>query len=60
MSESSKQDELPLGRQETFGDGAFAIATSSSDACEDLLRAILQEWPSYLAYIASFFTIGGV
>ena len=60
MSESWKQDELPLGRLEAFSDGVFAIATSSSDARKDLLRAILQEWPSYLASITSFFTIGGV
>ncbi len=68
MSESSKREELPLGRLEAFSDGVFAIATTllvlelgvSSDAREDLLRAIVQQWPSYLAYITSFFTIGGV
>src|SRR4029453_5918733 len=58
--------ELPLGRLEAFSDGVFAIAITllvlelgvSADAHEHLLRSILDEWPSYLAYITSFLTIG--
>ena len=58
--------ELPLGRLEAFSDGVFAIAITllvlelgvSADAGEHLLRSILHEWPSYLAYVTSFLTIG--
>jgi uncharacterized membrane protein len=63
---SAASDELPLGRLEAFSDGVFAIAITllvlelavSQDAGTHLLRAILHEWPSYLAYITSFLTIG--
>jgi uncharacterized membrane protein len=62
------RDELPLGRLEAFSDGVFAIAITvlvlelsvSANAGEHLLHSILHEWPSYLAYVTSFFTIGGV
>jgi TMEM175 potassium channel family protein len=58
--------ELSLGRLEAFSDGVFAIAITilvlelgvSADAADDMLRAILDEWPSYLAYVTSFLTIG--
>jgi len=30
----------------------------AAGAEEDLLQAILDEWPSYFAYFVSFFTIG--
>ena len=63
---SSSETELPLGRLEAFSDGVFAIAITllvlelgvSADAGEHLLRSILDEWPSYLAYVTSFLTIG--
>jgi uncharacterized membrane protein len=56
------------GRLEAFSDGVFAIAitllifniTVSGDAGRDLLHAIGSLWPSYLAYVASFSTIGAV
>ena len=59
-------DELPLGRLEAFSDGVFAIAITllvlelgvSGGAADDLLRGILDQWPSYLAYLTSFMTIG--
>lgn len=59
-------DELPLGRLEAFSDGVFAIAITllvlelgvSAEAGDHMLRAILDEWPSYLAYLTSFMTIG--
>jgi uncharacterized membrane protein len=65
-SAPSTQDELPLGRLEAFSDGVFAIAITllvlelgvSADAGEHLLHSILHEWPSYLAYVTSFLTIG--
>lgn len=60
------EHELPLGRLEAFSDGVFAIAITllvlelgvSADAGERLLSSILDEWPSYLAYVTSFLTIG--
>jgi len=60
--------ELPLGRLEAFSDGVFAIAITllvlelgvSADAGDHLLPSILHEWPSYLAYVTSFLTIGTV
>jgi uncharacterized membrane protein len=68
---SSRHDravELQTGRMEAFSDGVFAIAitllvleiTIPSDRGSDLLRAVLEEWPTYLAYLVSFFTIGAV
>jgi uncharacterized membrane protein len=59
-------EELPLGRLEAFSDGVFAIAITllvlelavPDAAANDLLGAILAQWPSYLAYVTSFLTIG--
>ena len=52
-------------RIEAFSDGVFAIAITllileikvPADA-ENLGQALMHEWPSYLAFLASFFTIG--
>ena len=51
---------------ETFSDGVFAIAATllvleisvDSTAGHDLGSALLHLWPSYLAYVTSFVTIG--
>ena len=59
-------EELPLGRLEAFSDGVFAIAITllvlelgvAQDAGDHLLESILDEWPSLLAYLTSFMTIG--
>jgi TMEM175 potassium channel family protein len=56
------------GRLEAFSDGVFAIAITllvldiavSGDAGPHLLRAVAGLWPSYLAYLVSFSTIGAV
>jgi TMEM175 potassium channel family protein len=53
-------------RLETFTDGVFAIAatllileiTVDSAHTNDLGSALLHLWPSYLAYVTSFITIG--
>jgi uncharacterized membrane protein len=53
-------------RLEAFSDGVFAIAVTllvldiavSADASKHLLRSVADLWPSYLAYVASFSTIG--
>jgi uncharacterized membrane protein len=60
------QEELPVGRLEAFSDGVFAIAITllvlelgiSSKAGNHLLSSLLHHWPSYLAYLTSFMTIG--
>jgi TMEM175 potassium channel family protein len=52
------------GRVEAFSDGVFAIAITllileiKVPQDPDLGRALLHEWPSFLAFLASFFTIG--
>jgi uncharacterized membrane protein len=57
---------LRTGRIEAFSDGVFAIAITllvleisvPTGAGDDLLDAFLEQWPSYLAYLISFATIG--
>jgi len=58
--------ESATTRMETFSDGVFAIAATllvleiSVDTAHthDLGSALLHLWPSYLAYVTSFITIG--
>ena len=53
-------------RLEAFSDGVFAIAitllvlelTIPASGETDLLAAIVGQWPSYLAYVVSFATVG--
>jgi uncharacterized membrane protein len=53
---------------EAFSDGVFAIAITllilevavPAGSADDLLRALVEEWPAYLAYLVSFATIGAV
>jgi uncharacterized membrane protein len=55
-------------RVEAFSDGVLAIAITllvleisiEPDQYDHLARAIVNEWPSYLAYVTSFFTVGSV
>jgi TMEM175 potassium channel family protein len=57
---------LSTSRLEAFSDGVFAIAITllvldlaiGTGARGHLLRAMADLWPSYLAYITSFFMIG--
>jgi uncharacterized membrane protein len=59
-------NRLRTGRLEAFSDGVFAIAITllvleisvPEGSGDDLLRAFLAEWPSFLAYLVSFATIG--
>ena len=61
-------DHWETGRMETFSDGVFAIAITllvleinvPESAFENLWSGIAQQWPSYLAYVTSFLTIGGI
>jgi uncharacterized membrane protein len=55
-------------RVEAFSDGVFAIAITllvleisiPPDGFKDLWRGIGDQWPSYLAYVTSFLTIGAL
>src|SRR5215831_20793881 len=56
-------------RMEAFSDGVFAIAITLlvldlaipvGAGRADLLHAFLAQWPSYLAYVVSFTTIGAI
>jgi uncharacterized membrane protein len=57
-------DEPGTGRLETFSDGVFAIAATllvlefSVTSSEPLGHQLVHLWPSYLAYVTSFLTIG--
>jgi uncharacterized membrane protein len=56
------------GRVEAFSDGVFAIAITllvldiriDPEAYGELRRALLHEWPAYLAYVTSFLTVGSL
>lgn len=55
--------ETGTTRFETFSDGVFAIAATLlvlefSVSGDDLGHELLHIWPSYLAYVTSFLTIG--
>src|SRR5438445_1953460 len=64
------RDRMNTGRLEAFADGVFAIAAtllilsvdghfgSCAPAGATLARQLVCSWPSYVAYIVSFLTIG--
>lgn len=66
--EARHRDEwdVEFNRIVAFSDGVFAIAITllvlelavAENAASNLLRGILDQWPSYLAYVTSFLTIG--
>ena len=68
VSQLEVRDELPVNRLDGFSDAVLAIAITilvlelrlPVHGDQHLVRAILHEWPSYLAYAASFVTIGVV
>ncbi|UMG92744.1 TMEM175 family protein [Nocardioides sp. TF02-7] len=59
---------LRTTRMEAFSDGVFAVAITllvleisvPAGSEDDLLRAVGDQWPSYLAYVVSFATVGAV
>ena len=61
-------DYWGTGRTEAFSDGVFAIAITllvleirvPESAFAHLWSGIADQWPSYLAYVTSFLTIGGI
>ena len=66
---SAPAEEKETGRIEAFSDGVFAIAITllvlelkvphleDGGANGSLTRALLRQWPSYVALVTSFFTI---
>ncbi len=56
------------GRVEAFSDGVFAIAITllvldisiAPGDFDHLRKALVHEWPAYLAYVTSFLTVGSV
>ena len=66
MSAIHPGGQYPKHRTEAFTDGVMAIVITllvlelgvAAGAEHDLLQAILDQWPSYLAYFTSFFTVG--
>lgn len=63
---AARRPGLRTGRLEAFSDGVFAIAITllvldlsvPAGSGGDLLGSLLDQWPSYLAYVVSFATIG--
>jgi len=59
---------LRTSRLEAFSDGVFAIAITllvlelavPAASADHLIRALAAEWPSYLAYVVSFASIGAI
>ena len=57
---------MSTGRVEALSDGVLAIAATllvldlkvPQGAGDDLLGAVLGQWPAYLGYVVSFLTIG--
>jgi uncharacterized membrane protein len=68
QQEQAKAPAFRTIRMEAFSDGLFAIAITllvleiavPSGAEGDLLGAVVDQWPTYLAYLVSFSTIGAV
>ena len=64
-SPGQPEDIVSSARLETFADGVFAIAITLlvleiriPEPGENVARAIFVQWPSFLAYVTSFITIG--
>jgi len=65
----SAAEEKDTGRLEAFSDGVFAVAITllaldlqvpklgNNASARDLVLALARQWPSYIAFITSFFTV---
>jgi uncharacterized membrane protein len=71
MADEETQNQprrVRTARLEAFSDGVFAIAITllvleisvPAGSDDELLEAVLDQWPSYLAYVVSFATIGAI
>ena len=58
---------MSINRLEAFSDGVLAVAITllvlnihvpDPDTTDNLLHALLTQWPAYVAYVTSFITIG--
>lgn len=66
--QQNRPAQLRTTRMEAFSDGVFAVAITllvleiavPAGSEEDLLQAVLDQWPSYLAYVVSFATVGAI
>jgi uncharacterized membrane protein len=66
--EQNTAPKWSTGRIEAFSDGVLAIAITllvleirlPEGAYDHLWHSLVHEWPSYLAYVTSFLTIGGI
>jgi uncharacterized membrane protein len=66
--ERRDRDDKETGRVEAFSDGVFSIAITllvlelkvphRAPDGPSVLRALAEQWPSYLAYLTSFATVG--
>jgi uncharacterized membrane protein len=67
-SRRETDERWSTSRVEAFSDGVFAIAITllvldisiEPSQFQHLWRALAREWPSYLAYVTSFLTVGAV
>ncbi len=67
-SQAAINSQWDTGRIEAFSDGVFAVAITllvleigvPESGFNDLRQGIIDQWPSYLAYVTSFVTIGGI
>jgi uncharacterized membrane protein len=64
-AEEHPDDVVSSARLETFADGVFAIAITLlvleihiPAETEDVGKTLVHQWPSFLAYVTSFLTIG--
>jgi uncharacterized membrane protein len=67
IDEEETDQRWDENRVQTFSDGVFAIAITLlvldihvPPGLQHLGRELEHEWPSYLAYVTSFLTVGGV
>ena len=66
-SHEPPEDIASSARLETFADGVFAIAITLlvleiriPEPGENVAQALANQWPSFLAYVTSFLTIGTI
>jgi uncharacterized membrane protein len=64
-----RAEEKETGRVEAFSDGVFAVAITllaldlvvphlaKGGSSHELVRALSRQWPSYLAFVTSFFSV---
>jgi uncharacterized membrane protein len=68
-TQAARAEEKETGRVEAFSDGVFAVAITllaldlvvphlaNGGSSHELLRALAHQWPSYLAFVTSFFSV---